>query len=68
MRATESDMRAVIDIDGRVHDLKVVSAPWPSMATSALIAVSHWKYKPYMLNGKPVVVHTTINAIFRLHE
>lgn len=59
-------LRATIGRDGAIHDLKVVSAPWPSLAASALWAVSHWEYKPYMLNGEPVEVDTTINVIFTL--
>ena len=25
-----------------------------------------WRYRPYMLNGEPVVVDTTINVVFNL--
>ncbi|HKF49266.1 MAG TPA: energy transducer TonB [Terracidiphilus sp.] len=57
-------LRAIIGMDGAVHDLHVVSTPWPSLAASSLWAVSHWRYKPYMLNGEPVDVDTTINVIF----
>jgi protein TonB len=28
--------------------------------------VSHWEYKPYLLNGEPVEVETTINVVFSL--
>ena len=59
-------LKATIGIDGGVHDLRVISAPWPSLAASALWAVSHWQYKPYILNGQPVEVETTINAVFTL--
>jgi TonB family protein len=40
-------LRAIIGLDGGIHDLGVVSAPWPSLAQSALWAVSHWQYKPF---------------------
>lgn len=46
--------------DGRVHDLKVESAPYPSLVEAAMRAVLHWEYKPYLLNGEPVEVETTI--------
>ncbi len=59
-------LQATIGSDGGVHDLRVVSAPWPSLAASALWAVSHWEYKPYLLNGEPVEVETTINVIYSL--
>jgi TonB family protein len=57
-------LQAVVGRDGGIHDLRVVSAPWPSLVASALWAVSHWQYKPYMLNGEPVEVETTINVIY----
>jgi TonB family protein len=59
-------LQAVIGTDGGVHDLRVISAPWPSLAASALWAVSHWEYRPYLLNGNPVEVETTVNVVFTL--
>lgn len=59
-------LQATIGIDGTIHDLRVVQAPWPSLVASALVAVSKWQYKPYMLNGEPVEVETTINVIYSL--
>lgn len=60
------ELRVVIGTDGAVHELHVVKAPWPSLVASAMWAVSHWQYKPYMLNGEPVEVETTINVIYTL--
>ena len=59
-------LQATIGRDGAVYDLHVVSAPWPSLAASALWSVSHWQYKPYLLNGEPVEVETTVNVIYAL--
>lgn len=59
-------LKADIGTDGGVHDLRVVEAPSPSLAASALLAVSQWQYKPYMLNGEPVEVETTVNVIYSL--
>ena len=59
-------LRAKIGMDGSIHDLHVDSAPWPSLAASALWAVSQWQYKPYLLNGEPVDVETTVNVIYSL--
>jgi protein TonB len=61
-------LQATIGMDGGVHDLHVVSAPWPSLVASALWAVSHWEYKPYLLNGEPVEVETTVNVIYSLGQ
>lgn len=56
----------VIGTDGVVHKIQIVKAPWPSLAASAVWAVSQWRYKPYLLNGKPVEVETNINVIFTM--
>jgi TonB family protein len=59
-------IEAIIGRDGGIHELKVVSTPWPSLTASALWAVSQWQYKPYLLNGEPVDVETTVNVIYSL--
>lgn len=59
-------LQATIGLDGGVHELRVVSAPSPSLVPSALWAVSHWQYRPLLFDGEPVEVRTTINVIFML--
>jgi protein TonB len=54
----------VIGRDGHILLLRVVSSPDPSLAVSAIAAVRQWNYRPYMLNGVPVEVETTINVNF----
>ena len=56
---------AVIGKDGIIENLKVLSGP-PELARSALDAVKQWTYKPYLLNGEPVAVDTTITVTFAL--
>ena len=56
-------LQGTIKKDGTVGDLKVISGPKP-LYPSALQAVSQWVYEPYLLNGEPVEVGTTINVIF----
>lgn len=60
------ELGAIIGRDGQIHELKVISAPWPSLAASALQAVSQWRYEPYSVNGEPVDVETTVNVIFEM--
>jgi TonB family protein len=52
--------------EGAVEDLHVVKTPDPSLAESALKAVRTWRYRPYLLNGEPVEVETTINVTYNL--
>jgi TonB family protein len=52
--------------EGAIEDLHVVKTPDPSLAESALKAVRTWRYRPYLLNGNPVAVQTTVNVTFCL--
>jgi protein TonB len=36
------------------------------LAQAALDAVRNWRYRPYLLNGEPVEVQTTVNVTFTL--
>ncbi|MGA2351064.1 MAG: TonB family protein [Terracidiphilus sp.] len=57
---------ATIGTDGRIHDLRVISAPSSSLAASSFSSVSQWEYKPYLLNGEPVPIQSTIVVTFAL--
>jgi TonB family protein len=59
-------LEALIGTDGRVHELSVVEGPSPSLIGASMWAVSQWQYKPYLLNGEPVEVQTTVNVFFKL--
>ncbi len=56
---------AVIDKEGFISNLKVLSGD-PILARAALDAVSHWRYKPYTLDGEPVDIETQLTVNFRL--
>jgi len=56
---------AVIGTDGTIKELNVVSGP-DLLQQAAVDAVKQWRYRPYLLNGAPVEVRTTINIIFTL--
>jgi protein TonB len=43
-----------------------VSGP-PVLQQAAIDAVRQWRYKPYLLNGEPVEVETTIEVEFKLN-
>jgi hypothetical protein len=50
-------LRIVIDTEGRVKHIHFLSA-YPEQAKSIADALSQWRFKPYLLNGRPVEVET----------
>lgn len=56
---------AIVGKTGEVEQLKVISGP-KELQQSSLDAVRQWTYKPFLLNGAPVEVKTTINIIYSL--
>jgi len=60
-------LQATIGKDGAVESLHVISGP-ALLQQAALDAVKTWRYRPYLLNGQPVEVETTVNVIFNLPE
>jgi TonB family protein len=58
-------LSAVIGKDGNIENLRVLSGP-SELQQSALDAVRQWTYNPYLLNGDPVEVETTVNIIYSL--
>jgi protein TonB len=58
-------LHAVISKEGDVVDLTVVSGD-PLLAKSAIKAVKQWKYRPYLLEGKPIQVDTEVQVNYTL--
>jgi TonB family protein len=60
-------LEAIIDVQGRVTDLRVVSGH-PLFIQPAIDAVRQWIYRPIMLNGEPREVVSTVTVNFSLQE
>ena len=60
-------LAALIDDHGKIAKLSVVSGP-EKLCDAATTAVNQWTYKPYLLNGRPVFVQTTITINFNLAQ
>lgn len=60
-------LSAVISTTGDIQNLQLVSGH-PMLVPAAISAVQQWRYKPYLLNGQPVEVETTITVIFTLSQ
>jgi periplasmic protein TonB len=58
-------LQATISATGTIENLRVVSGH-PMLQQAAIEAVKEWRYRPYLLNGQPIEVETTINVVFKL--
>jgi TonB family protein len=56
-------LEVTITEDGSTRDVKIISGP-PLLAEAATQAVRQWRYRPSLLNGKPVAVQKQITVIF----
>jgi protein TonB len=70
-RATRTEgavvLSATISKTGTIENLRVVSGS-ALLQTAAVDAVKSWLYRPYLLNGEPVEVETTVNVVFTLQR
>ena len=57
-------LAALIGKNGTVSSLSVVSGP-PMLRVAAINAVKQWTYRPFLLNGEPVEVNTTVTVNFK---
>ena len=60
-------LNAVIGKDGNIENLQLVSGH-PMLAPAAIDAVRQWRYKPFLLNGQPLEVETTVTVTFALRS
>ena len=56
-----------VQTDGRVSNLRVerTGGP-PALQQASLDAVRNWTYKPFIRNGEPVEVNTTVTLVYSL--
>ena len=60
-------LHAIIGRDGHIRSLRPVNAANADFVISAIAAVRGWTYKPYLLNGEPTEVDTTITVNFQIN-
>lgn len=58
-------IQAVVGRDGSVLETRLVSGP-PLLREAALDAVQRWRYRPYLVEGRPTEIATTAIVDFRL--
>jgi TonB family protein len=59
-------MEAIISKDGNVDHVRVIEGE-RHLRSAAEDAVLKWRYRPYMVNGRPVDVATVVRVDFRLN-
>jgi GWxTD domain-containing protein len=60
-------LHALISKDGVTENVYAISGP-PELIGCSIDAVRQWKYKPYLLDGEPTEVETTITVNYSLAE
>jgi TonB family protein len=58
-------LHAIIGKDGHIKNLTILEGH-PMLTQSAFSAVKQWRYAPYMRDGQPVEVETTITVAYHL--
>ncbi len=58
-------LQGVVGTDGLVRDIHAVSGD-SRLVEAAMEAVRHWRYEPFLANGEPVDVLSTLTVHFRL--
>jgi protein TonB len=56
-------MKAVISRDGTIENVHVIKGH-RLLRGAATSAVRTWRYRPYLVNGRPVEVATTVSVDF----
>lgn len=60
-------LKAIIGKDGEIKELELVSGH-AFLAPAAITAVRQWRYRPFLLNGEPIEVETTVIVTFQIAE
>jgi periplasmic protein TonB len=56
-------LQATVSRAGTIENLHAITGP-DMLRQAAMDAVKSWQYRPYLLNGKPVEVGTTVSVVF----
>ena len=59
-------LAVVIGKDGAPADIRMVESPSELLTQSATTAVRTWRWRPYLVNGEPAEVETTVTVTFNL--
>ena len=57
-------LKVLIGKDGAVRCADPVQGD-PSLFQRSVDAAKHWRFQPYLLNGQPIIVDTTIEFVYK---
>jgi TonB family protein len=60
-------LQVIVRKDGSVTVQNVVEGD-PILSPAAIKAVGQWRYEPWLFNGQPIEMHTTIDVVFSLSK
>jgi outer membrane biosynthesis protein TonB len=60
-------MQAIISKEGTIEDVHVIKGH-RLLRSAAANAVRTWRYRPFLLDGQPVEVATTVSVDFKLPQ
>jgi TonB family protein len=63
-----ANIEFIIDTDGRVQQVRIISASEPAFGTAAAAAVKSWRFTPGQAKGRPVNVRTRQELDFTLDD
>ncbi len=58
-------LKVRVGADGVVQNTEVITGA-PALGTAAQDAVKQWRFKPFLMNGRPVEVETQVTINFTL--
>jgi protein TonB len=58
-------LHVIIGTDGSVKEVTPTGGH-PLLVPAAVVAVRQWRYRPFLLDGDPIEVDTTVSVDFRL--
>ena len=64
----EVALDVVVGVDGSVENIKVAKSLRDDYDQAAIDAVKQWKFEPFLLNGNPIEVLTTITVTYTIEK
>ena len=59
-------LEAIIDVDGRVREARILGSAHPLLEAAALEAVRQWRYRSARIGERPVAVSLSVVVTFSL--